>query len=120
MTFFEQLKQAAIMAGNVASKAAGMAVESTAGIRGKAAALAGSALVEVTEAAKRALNKTDRFSAADVDQAAEAMALSGLGLQNAEGVWQEPTPAEMRALAEVILAATLADDANEVPTEASE
>ena len=110
MSFFERLKNAAAIAGSVATQAAGMAMEQTAGIRGKAAALAGSALMEVKDAASRALNQTDRFSPVDIDQAAEAMTLSGLGLRAEDGSWRAPTNEEMRGLAEVALAATLADD----------
>ena len=110
MSFFDKLKDAAAIAGNVASQAAGMAMEQTAGIRGKAAALAGSAFTEVRDAASRALNKTDQFLTEDVDQAAEAMTISGLGLRAEDGSWRAPSPEEMRGLAEVVLAATLADD----------
>lgn len=113
MNFFERLKDAAAIAGNVASQAADMAMEQTAGIRGKAAALAGSAFTEVRDAASRALNKTDRFSPVDIDQAAEAMTLSGLGLRAEDGSWRAPSPEEMHGLAEVVLAATLADDGDD-------
>ncbi len=110
MSFLKTLRNAAVIAGSVASQAAGIAMEQTAGIRGKAAALAGSAFTEVKEAASRALHKTDRFSTQDVEQAAEAMTISGLGLRAEDGSWRAPSPEEMHDLAKVVLAATLIDD----------
>lgn len=120
MSFFDKLKNAAAAAAQVASQAAGIAMESTAGIRAQAASIAGSAFTEMKEAAGRALNKADRFSPEDVNQAAEAMTISGLGLRAPDGSWRAPSPEEMHSLAEVALAATLADDGDEDTTKVLE
>ena len=120
MSFFDTLKKVAAVTANVATQAADVAMESTAGIRAQAAALAGSAFTEVKEAAGRALNTTDRFSKEDVDQAAEAMTISGLGLCAEDGSWRALSPEEMHGLAAVVLAATLADDDGDAPVETLE